>query len=880
MAEFELEGKTQRKSSPKALCAAFLAAVVILLLGWLLQVRLRMESHAQLIRAQEHAVNEQKHVLQSKVDEVAGTASTLAQIAASHLSKNAGGTLAPSAALNGVLLNFARTEQVFDQLRIIGQDGRELINIERIRSKTGPFYFRDTTSDERREPTKESWFAEFQALTPGQTVVTGLVLKTAENGAVAEPSVAILRAGASLQKEGVPGSAGYVLVDYAAENLFRQLARVDEYLKTKTVIVDGQGYWLRGPDPSVERGFLLPDKRGHSLSLTHADLWKDISQSINGTLKHPGGLVVFDTMSLLTGGQNTAARGAQPAWKIMTWLTPDAIAARESSTVGQIWWWVVLALGLFMPAAYLMVSDREQKREVSCSKERTRALLESIADTSADGIIAGEAIRDAGGDIKDFRHVFCNPAASQILKTFDREASIPKTGREFPLFFSPDFFAQCVQVVITGSRFETEQAAECLSLGRRWFRILVVKLGDGVVLTFSDVTSQKFAVNELRQAKESAEVANRAKTEFLTMMGHEIRTPMNGLLGFASLLEKTGLNAEQLDYVSTLRHSGEALLRILDDILDYSHMEYEALHVKSVPVDLKEVVTQVGRLFTMTLGDRNLELVTRVAPDVPLQILGDGIRLRQILVNLVGNALKFTEEGFLLIKVVRSTGELGDCIVFHVVDSGPGVSPEMIERLFKPFSQIDSTITRRFGGTGLGLSICKRLVETMGGEIGVNTSPGKGSDFFFSLPLRTPEFPAKRLVAIRKNLLPRQASRILVVDDDSINRKLIQRMIAKIGAEVTLAESGAQAIRAFRESAFDLILMDIQMPGMDGLETTRRIREIEKAQGRLLRTPISALTANSGEGNRELCFEAGMDDFLCKPIRIDDLERLIEKNTV
>jgi len=880
MAEFEPQIKPQRMLSPKALLAAFLVAVVILLLGWLLHVRLRMDSHARLIRDQESAVIEQKHLLQSEVAEVAGTASTLAQIAASHLTKDADGAFVPGEGLNAVFLNFARTRQVFDRLRLIGPDGSELINIKRIRSKTGTFYFRDTTSEKRRVLTGEGWFGELLLLTPGQTAVPGLVLKTDENGRIEEPFVPILRAGASMQKEGLSESAGFVVVDYAAENVFRRLARIDGYLNTTTLIANDQGYWLRGLNPSAEWGFLLPEKSRQSLALTDPDLWQDISRGMNGTRKPNGGLVVFDTVSLRTGEQSAGVRGAQPAWKIMTWLTPDAIAVRESSNAGQVWWWVALALGFFMPATYLMVSDRDQKREASRSRERTRALLESIADTSADGIIAGEAVRDAEGDIKDFRHVFSNPSASQILKTFEREETRTESKQEFPLFFSSDFFAQCVQVVITGLRFETEQSAECPSLGRRWFRIFVVKLGDGVVLSFSDVTRQKFAVNELLQAKESAEVANRAKTQFLTMMGHEIRTPMNGLLGFASLLEKTDLTAEQLDYVSTLRHSGEALLRILDDILDYSHMEYEALHVKSIPVDLKEMVNQVGQLFTLALGDRNLELVTRVAPDVPPFVVSDDVRLRQILVNLVGNALKFTEEGFLLIKVVRETRAIGDYIVFHVVDSGPGVSPEMIERLFKPFSQVDSTFTRRFGGTGLGLSICKRLVETMGGEIGVNTAPGKGSDFFFSLPVRTPHFPAKNLVSVRESYSARADLRILVVDDDAINRKLIQRMIEKIGAEVTLAKSGAQAIRAFEQSAFDLILMDIQMPGMDGLEATRRIREIEESRGRLHRTPISALTANSGQKNREMCFEAGMDEFLCKPIRIHDLESLIEKNTV
>nr|HRJ73431.1 ATP-binding protein [Terrimicrobiaceae bacterium] len=363
-------------------------------------------------------------------------------------------------------------------------------------------------------------------------------------------------------------------------------------------------------------------------------------------------------------------------------------------------------------------------------------------------------------------------------------------------------------------------------------------------------------------------------------IGHEIRTPMNGLLGFASLLEKTDLSDEQKEYLATLRLSGEALLRILEDILDYSRLEYETLQIKSVPVDIREVVTQVSQLFVMALGDRNLELVTKLDPELPGQVLADDVRLRQILVNLVGNAIKFTEEGFILIKTVRESLEGREYVVFHVVDSGPGVSPDMIDRLFKPFSQVDSTITRRFGGTGLGLSICKRLVETMGGEIGVNTAPGKGSDFYFSLPLRVPEFPAKQVLPARQLLsgLP-DSLRILVVDDDPINRKLICRMIEKIGAKPVLAESGSQAVRAFKEGEFDLILMDMQMPGMDGLETTRRIRAIENEAGLGQRTPISALTANSADRDRELCFEAGMDDFLCKPVRIDDLERLIGKNT-
>jgi len=877
MSVFESQGRTTKRFFPRALIVSCLAAIVVVLLGWLLHIRFLMEAQNMLLREQERAVSEQKYALRAELNDVAGMATSLAQIASAQMEVGPEGAVQARHLLGPEFLNFAKTRQTLDQLRLISPEGRELVNIKRIRARSGVYYFRDTTSEKQPDITAQSWAAELLGLAPGKVFVSGLELKTDEQGQPEEPLTPILRAGAALPASKGQTPMGYVLVDYLAENLLSRVDRIDQFLRSKTLIVNSQGHWLRGQDPATEWGGLMPGRGGQSLTVSHPEVWKQISQGVNGTFAHPEGVVVFDTVPLLSG--EPTGPGSSGAWKIMTWLSPQTLAARKNATTFSVWWWVALAVGLVMPTTYLMVADRAQKREASRLKEQARALLQSIADTSSDGILAGEAVRDVHGDIEDFQLIFSNPAAGEILKTFDREDKEPGGPREFPLFFSPDFFARCVQVVVTGSRFETEQRTES-SLGLRWFRLVVVKLEDGVVLTFSDITGQKFAVHELRQAKESAEVANRAKSQFLTMMGHEIRTPMNGLLGFASLLEKTELSAEQRDYVSTLRLSGEALLHILDDILDYSHMEQESLHVKAATLDVKDLVNQVSQLFVMALGDRRLELVTRIAPDVPPQIVGDDVRLRQILVNLIGNALKFTEEGFLLVKVLRETDPRGDFLVFHVVDSGPGISPEMLDRLFKPFSQVDSTISRRFGGTGLGLSICKRLVETMGGKIGVHTAPGKGSDFYFSLPVRLPDFSCPPAIG-RKFVVPTgPAPHILVVDDDSINRKLIQRMLEKLGARVEMAESGAQALAAFQDARFDLILMDVQMPGMDGLETTRRIREMEEQGGALSHTPISALTANSGAGNRELCFEAGMDDFLSKPVCLEDLEKLIAKTMV
>ncbi len=880
MADFDPEGKSRKHAAPKALWISLAVGVVIVLLGWTADTRARMDARAAVTRTQERAVNEQKYVLRSELNDLAANTSMLAQMASSRMKPSGGGRYVPDSSMREEFLNFGKSRRVFEQIRLIGPDGAELVNIKRIRARSGTYYFRDTTAERPKDLSQESWAPELFSLQAGKVAFLGMGLKTDEDGRVEEPRVPILRIGAAVAAGESVKPVGYVLLDYVASGLFERMEKLDRHLGTETLITNSEGFWLRGPAPSDEWGFLYPQRSGNTLAVSHPAVWKQLTQHLAGMYSDENGLVTFDSIASGAVEGVPVVFGQQPMWKILNWQAPDFIAQKEFEAVKVIWWAVGLALLLFMPLTHLIVTTRDQQREAARSRERTRALLQSIADCCVDGIIAGEAVRDPQGDIMDFRLVFSNPAAGHMLKAFDRAGTEPSDRREFPLFFSSDFFAHCVEVVVLGERYETELSTENGDLGKRWFRMIVVKLDDGIVMTFSDISHQKLAVNELRHAKEVAEVANRAKGQFLTMMGHEIRTPMNGLLGFASLLEKTDLSDEQKEYLATLRLSGEALLRILEDILDYSRLEYETLQIKSVPVDIKEVVTQVSQLFVMALGDRNLELVTKFDADIPGQLLADDVRLRQILVNLVGNAIKFTEEGFILIKAVRETLEGREYVVFHVVDSGPGVSPDMIDRLFKPFSQVDSTITRRFGGTGLGLSICKRLVETMGGEIGVNTAPGKGSDFYFSLPVRIPEFPGRQVLPARRLLAGISSSlRILVVDDDPVNRKLICRMIEKIGAKPELAESGSQAVRAFKENEFDLILMDMQMPGMDGLETTRRIRAIEAESGLRQRTPISALTANSADRDRELCFEAGMDDFLSKPVRIDDLERLIEKNT-
>lgn len=858
-------GKSLWRLSPPAIGIAAAVGVVIVLLAWLIDMRLRMEVRSVFLREGERAVVEQKHVLHAALSEMAASSRLLAHLAASRLLReNSGGA---GKILRQEFLGFARNHPTLEQIHLLDPAGKELIQIKRIRPPAGSTYFQETTEAIPRDLSRESWMQALFAV-PSSDVV----FFHPEWQMLSNRQAAVLRTGLALRGEPNQHPLGYLVATHLADDMIRKMIQLDARLQTTTYVVTADGRWIKGPGGTPVQGM-------EAVASVFPHAWNAMEKSSRGTFASDEAVTAFETVALSEGEPLWHGLDAPPAFKIFSVGTHLELTERERAATAPVKGWSILALCLFIPLTVLIVSDREQKRDSARIREQTRGLLQSITDTTVDGIVAGEAVRDARGDIQDFRLVFSNPSALRILKTFELRETVDE--RKFPLFFSPDFFARCVEVVDTGDRFETEQSAESAVLGPRWFRIVVIRLNDGVVMSFSEITHQRHTLQELRLAKDAADSANRTKSQFLTMMGHEIRTPMNGLLGFASLLERTDLSDEQKDYVATLRMSGEALLRILEDILDYSHMETEVLHLKSAPVSIRELITQVGQLFVMASGDRHLEFVTRIAPDVPEQILGDDIRLRQILVNLLGNAIKFTTRGFILIKVVRECAPSGDLLVFHVIDSGSGIAPDMIDRLFKPFSQVDSGATRRFGGTGLGLSICRRLVESMGGEIHVSTAPDRGSDFYFTLPMRVPDFPAPPSVALQKHSQDNaQKARILVVDDDAINRKLIQRMIEKIGAETELVASGAEALQAFKIRNFDLILMDIQMPEMDGIETTRRIRALERQSGAVRRTPISALTANAGEEDKERCFEAGMDDFFFKPIRIDALEKLIEKNTV
>ena len=376
---------------------------------------------------------------------------------------------------------------------------------------------------------------------------------------------------------------------------------------------------------------------------------------------------------------------------------------------------------------------------------------------------------------------------------------------------------------------------------------------------------------DLSVAKEAAESANRAKSEFLAVMSHEIRTPMNGMLGMMQLAAMEAANPSQKEYLETAQYSAEALLSILNDILDFSRLEAGSFEFESISFDLVKTIESVIDLMSVRAREKGIALHIDYPAGMPRYVLGDVGRLRQVLLNLFGNALKFTERGSITLKIgllPESPGRLR----FTVSDTGIGIAPAAQSRLFQSFSQADNSITRRFGGTGLGLSICKRIVEMQGGQIGIQSVEGTGSDFWFELNLPAADAPHEKMPISQALASPAGALTILVAEDNVINQKVALSLLQKAGHQVHVVADGRAAVEAVRARPYDVILMDMHMPEMDGLEATRLIRAMEAPHSGV---PIVALTAAGAVSDVQICLDAGMNYFLSKPIRVDRLRAVL-----
>ncbi|MDO8975103.1 PAS-domain containing protein [Reyranella sp.] len=523
-----------------------------------------------------------------------------------------------------------------------------------------------------------------------------------------------------------------------------------------------------------------------------------------------------------------------------------------------------------------------KRRQTDLELERDRtAAARQLMSTVLDGMTDGVALIDAEQRLalvsRGARKIFGFPSDSfglgkKVVDLLQAEVAsgdvmimdgkVLSIEDRMALIFDPN-----------GSRFERERS------GGRHIEYTHIPLKDGsTVALYRDITELKRRQSELESARDAAEAANQAKSTFLATISHEIRTPMNGVIGTAELLEREPLDERQKRLVRTVRTSATALLRIIDDVLDFSKIEAGRMELEDAPFQLRAVIEGTGETLSVQAESRGLAVTTVIEPGTPEHLRGDATRVRQILFNLIGNAIKFTEVGEIRVHV-RTVSESKERVrlALSVTDTGIGVSAEQAARLFQPFSQADNSTTRRFGGTGLGLSIVRRLAELMGGGVTVESAPGRGSTFTVTLDLGRAEGPVAEAT-------PKPASpggigngRVLAIDDYPINLEVLTGQLEILGVSVDTAADGIEGLTMWRSKTYALILTDIHMPDMDGFELTRQIRAEEATDTTGRHTPIVALTANALKGEAEKCLAAGMDGYLTKPLTLDRLREAVER---
>ena len=530
----------------------------------------------------------------------------------------------------------------------------------------------------------------------------------------------------------------------------------------------------------------------------------------------------------------------------------DAVLARLGRAAGDL-------------GRFLRRWDKDALERAEAEARRAERRLSEAIDALPEGIV----FLDAEG-----RYVLWNKRYAEI---YHRSADLFAPGRKL---------ADTLRIGVERGDYpdalgrEEDWLAERLALMRnpgvrheqqladgRWIMIEERSTSDGGVIGLRvDITDMKVQAHALRHALARAEAANQAKSEFLANMSHEIRTPLNGVLGLASVLEREPLDPRHREMVRTIIASATSLDALLSDLLTFSRLDSGKLELKSEPFALGETVRQAAALFEPQAADKGIALKLEIAPAAEARVIGDAARLSQLVINLVSNAVKFTDQGEVGVSLAAAPG----CAWrLKVADTGIGFDPTEAERLFRRFEQADGSITRRFGGTGLGLAICRQLARLMGGSIDAEGRPGRGATFTVELPLALAEAPAEA-----REPSDGRALRVLVADDNPTNRKVAQLMIQALGAEVHCVENGAEAVQALKDGGYDLGLIDLQMPVMDGLSAIRELRRLEAAHGRP-RLPLMVLSANTGEEDQAASAMAGADAHIGKPIRAEDLAQVL-----
>jgi signal transduction histidine kinase/CheY-like chemotaxis protein len=605
-------------------------------------------------------------------------------------------------------------------------------------------------------------------------------------------------------------------------------------------LLNGDGFWLVGPSPESEWGFQLPDRKGKNLKTEDPALWNKISAGKVGWFEDNGNLYCFKRADPVSSGTDypplrMSTQGDERLHWIFLTKVPDDVVWQKVDVIRKgIWETGAISVVVLVPGVSLGLFSLRRRRLDRENLRQSELLLQMAGQMSKVGAWRVEWRT---------RQVIWS---EEVYRIHEMPFDYSPTVTDGIAFYAPDHrvtisdaFETCMA---EGKPFDVEVELITATGRRLWVRVMGRAEHENGKLqrvfgTLQDITASKQALIELHENKVTlmksvaqeqelarrAQAAERAKGEFLAVMSHEIRTPLNGVIGMTSVLADTPLNELQSDCVSTIQTSGEALLTVINDILDFSKIESGKMNLEKRSFSVAQCVEEAVDLFVVQIRKKKLETAYLIAPEVPASLIGDSNRLRQILINLLGNAIKFTERGEIIINVqCQKRDDQGFHLLFSVTDTGIGITREGIGKLFQSFQQVDSSTTRRYGGTGLGLAISKRLAELMGGTMWVESEPGAGSTFFFNAVLDA----APTLGAVGATDGPGlKSASALIVDDNDTNRRMLDAQLKAWGMTTVSVASGRDALAKLAEAKFDVVLLDLQMPGMDGVTLAREIRK-------------------------------------------------------
>jgi signal transduction histidine kinase/CheY-like chemotaxis protein len=854
-----------------ALLTALVIAVVVII-GLVAQKSLWVYALGDAASDSEDSLKHDVFLLEARLRGRANDMFFLKSVAEDELARHPEATPATSYELRSAIRTMMLTRSQFDKIFLLDLQGREILRYNWV---GGADPIQEVPPAEFQAKTNRPFFQETVEARSNAAVYSPLEL-TEENDKIVRPYRPVVRvSGQIVGPEGKPRAI--LVLNYQAEALVRGM-RNDTGKSHQGLIVNPDGFWIVGPTPKSEWAYMFPARRNESLVVQNPAFWKKITGSKKGWFDEDGSLIYFVNIDPINDPSDNPplrvpVRGsARLRWTLLQKTPNSAIWKGVQGIRSGIWAGCAAAILIFGPITWLGVGSRRRRRRDQLAIEEAYALLDSIDEASPHCLIVVESVRDQTGGIIDFRVVHFNRAARNLLGSeFNGFLAGTATLLEVrPGERTDGTFDRYVNVVANGIPIAFEVRLGGAS-NEDWLAVRAAKRLDGMVITFVDISASKRDEEALRQIQTRltaslayeqeltrvAQDAVRSKSEFLSIMSHEIRTPMNGVIGMASILADTELTEVQHECVHTIQVSGEALLTVINDILDFSKIESGKMTLEERSFDLRECIEEVIHLFVTRIREKKLEAVYLIAPEVPTHLIGDTVRLRQILTNLIGNAIKFTEQGEIVLSVQCESRDTDGChLLFSIADTGIGIPREAIDRLFQSFQQVDSSTTRRYGGTGLGLAISKRLTELMGGKMWVESEPGAGSTFFF-----TALMPAAPLVGgVDADPKPAllKCGKALIVDDNATNRRVLETQLRAWGIEPTGVASGEETLRRLESEDFDVFLLDLQMPGMDGITLARKIRQKSRA-------PLVLLSSNG-----ELETGETADLFQCqisKPVR-------------